>query len=150
MMLFFVIVFFMFLCFIGFPYEIMEFLEKNWKKIVFTISVLINVILIIYAIVINKSNPESEFKLKQYDVLIKERDSVANESIKLQKQLAEKGKQYLDSIEYYKEQEDTVIVYINKTNKQKQDEINNIPNLTRDSVNKLFSREAEQYIRNRR
>lgn len=146
MMLFFVIVFFMFLCLLGYPYEVMEFIKKNWKNVFLILSLLINVILIIWISVINKSNPEAEFKIKHYDVLIKQQDSIVKESIKLQKQLAEKGDDYIDTVIIYQKiiskEEDSV----DKIKKKKNEEVSNINNLTIDSINRLFTREADRYI----
>ena len=145
MMLFFVIVFFMFLCLLGYPYEIMEFIKKNWRELLLSILTLIIIILSIWISVINKTNPEVEFKIKQYDVLIKQQDSIINNSIELQKQLAEKGNNYIDTTYIYQNIIDKQINDINKFRNEKDKAVKNIEYLNSDVIDKLFDSLAREY-----
>lgn len=146
---FFVITLLAFLSFLGYPYEIMDFLKKYWREILLGVSILINIILSVWIGVINKSNPEAEFKIKHYDVLIKEKDSVANESIKYQRLLAEKGKQYEDSISFYKTFGDKQVIYIHDIKDQKNEEISRVDGLDVVNTNNQFCTEAELYRNSR-
>ena len=145
MMLFFVIVFFMFLCLLGYPYEIMEFIKKNWRELLLSILTLIIIILSIWISVINKTNPEVEFKIKQYDVLIKQQDSIINNSIELQKQLAEKGNNYIDTTYIYQNIIDKQINDINKFRNEKDKAIKSVEYLNSDVIDKLFDSLAREY-----
>lgn len=129
--------------------EYMEFIKKYWKELIIAILLITVIIESIWIGVSVKKDPVTEYKLKEFDNMSKKLDSVANASVEIQKQYFELAEKFKDTANYWKAQEKPVIIYRDKLNQEKDEEINRIPNLTADSINKLFSSEAEYYIRNK-
>lgn len=145
MMLFFTTAFFMFLCLLGYPHEIMTVINKNWKNILLILSLIVNIILTIWIREINKSKSESEFKIKQYNILIKQQDSIIKESIKLQEQLAEKGNKQIDTIFIYQTVISKEIDNINKLRNEKDEAVKTVEYLNPNTIDKLFDSLAREY-----
>lgn len=125
--------------------EYMEFIKRYWKELLIGLLVIVVIIESIWIGASIKKNPLAEYKLKEFDNMSKEKDSIANESIKIQRQYFELAERFKDTANYWKNQEKPVIIYKDKLNQEKDEEINRIDSLDDNTVNKLFDSLATEY-----
>jgi len=130
--------------------EYMKFIKKYWRELLIGILVIVVIILSVWIGVTIKEDPLAKYKLKEFDNVSRKLDSIVKESEIITGKYVELAKKYEDSSVYWGNLQKPTIIYRNNLNQQKNEEVNNIDKLTVDSVGKLFSSEAEYYIKSAR